>query len=157
MQKAQTTLTHLDSHRNAHKEWGIASVIIPIVLKEGIPYIRLSRNFGPGISIAKRIYKQFLNQRLRRAGLARTEYFGSSEDYDSYLKSLRDPQALPLSWEVMAHPVLDEQERLIDSWIEKPLGSAIEALHGYEKAVSFGGHRYQSKLAGTPCSLNQTP
>jgi hypothetical protein len=75
-------------------------------------------------------------QKLRSLGLARIKCFGSSDDYEAYLKNLPDGAGTPLSWEVMAHPAPDEQQRLMDSWIEKPLGTAIEALQGYERAVS---------------------
>lgn len=144
--KHQIPLTHLDSHSHAHEEWGIASVAIRVALEERIPYMRLSRNFGSGISVVKRMYKHFLNLKLRRVGLAKTQYFGTPEDYYPYVKKLTNPRALPISWEIMTHPVLDKQQRLMDSWIKKPLNSAIKALYGYEKAVSFGGHRYHNKL-----------
>ena len=144
--KNQIPLTHLDSHSHVHEEWGIASVVIPVVIEECIPYVRLSRNFGPGITTVKRVYKYFFNLSLRSRGLAKTKYFGTPEDYYLYVKKLTNAQASPISWELMIHPLFDEQQQLVDYWLKKPLENMVTAVYEYEKAVSFTGRKYHNNL-----------
>ena len=144
--KHQIPLTHLDSHSHVHEEWGVASVVIPVVLEERIPYVRLSRNFGSGITTVKRVYKYVFNLSLRSRGLAKTQYFGTQEDYYLYVKKLTNTRASLISWELMIHPLFDEQHRLVDYWLKKPLENVITDVYEYEKAVSFTGHKYHNNL-----------
>ena len=74
-------ITHLDSHKNLHEEWGIAAIIVPLVKQAGIPGLRLARNIGRQTSFLKTLYRNTLNKYLRRQGLGRTHYFGSLQDY----------------------------------------------------------------------------
>jgi predicted glycoside hydrolase/deacetylase ChbG (UPF0249 family) len=72
--------THLDSHHHVHTEWAIGAAAITIARRYKIKAIRLSRNCGPGIDLVHKLYKMAYNSRLRAYGLAKTRYFGSSED-----------------------------------------------------------------------------
>jgi predicted glycoside hydrolase/deacetylase ChbG (UPF0249 family) len=72
--------THLDSHHHVHTEWAIGAAAITIARQYRIKAIRLSRNCGPGIDLVHKLYKIAYNFRLRVYGLAKTRYFGTSED-----------------------------------------------------------------------------
>lgn len=72
--------THLDSHHHVHTEWAIGATAITVARQYGIKAIRLSRNCGRGIDVVHRLYKLAYNTRLRMYGLAKTRYFGASED-----------------------------------------------------------------------------
>jgi len=79
--------THLDSHHHMHTEWGIGKIVIAVARRHGIGAIRLSRNCGTGIGLARRLYKYAYNARLRLAGLAKTQYFGSISDVEHLLET----------------------------------------------------------------------
>lgn len=99
--------THLDSHQHVHTEWPIGAAVIRVARRYGIHAIRLTRNCGPGIGFAYRVYKLAYNSRLRLLGLAKTEYFGSVHDVQQVIATARgdieimvhmsceDPQAIP--------------------------------------------------------------
>lgn len=77
--------THLDSHHHIHTEWAIGAAVIAVARQHGIKAVRLSRNCGPGIDLAHKLYKLLYNTRLRMYGLAKTRYFGSSADVQKVL------------------------------------------------------------------------
>jgi predicted glycoside hydrolase/deacetylase ChbG (UPF0249 family) len=140
-------ITHIDSHYHSHTEYGVAAVLISIAQEEGIPYIRLARNCGPGINPIKKVYKYCLNYRIQVAGLARTKYFGSIEDF-LFLIELRRQLSSSLilrSFEIMIHPKFNDEQILVDYPGNMPLKDAIKQIDSYEEAVSFSGAKYKSK------------
>jgi predicted glycoside hydrolase/deacetylase ChbG (UPF0249 family) len=136
-------ITHMDSHSHAHEEWAIVGVMIQVAHEEGVPRVRRTRSFGSGI--VRRIYRQMVDLRLQRAGLAKTDYFGVPADYAWYLQGLDACGETTGSWELMLHPAFDDQGRLIDSWLREPLDTVIQKIPGYRAAVSYTGHRYSPK------------
>ncbi|MCL0035143.1 ChbG/HpnK family deacetylase [Thermodesulfovibrionales bacterium] len=137
-------ITHIDSHYHIHTEWGIMALLISIAREQGIPYIRLTRNCGPNINLLKKIYKWSLNYKIRVAGLARTRYFGSIEDF-VFLKKQLGSSAHLKSFEIMIHPKFNEKQILVDSPSDIPLQEAIKQIDSYEQAVSFSGVKYKKK------------
>ena len=137
-------LTHLDSHYHLHNEWAVAQVVISVARAEGIPYVRIARNVGPGLSCPKRWYKASLNRYLSRVGMARTRYFGSAKDIAVFRKHLtgqsKDTMAERASFEVMIHPTLTS-EGLVDAADGKPIRVCVEEIEGHRSAVSFQGSR----------------
>jgi chitin disaccharide deacetylase len=115
------SLCHLDSHYHLHTEWAIASVLIPIVKEERIPRVRLSRNCGRNLSLAKRLYKTVFNKRIQSAGLAGMRYFGSLDDY-------RNSRARLGSFEIMVHPALAPDGTLLWEPGGEPLEQALRQL-----------------------------
>jgi len=99
--------SHVDSHHHVHTQWPVATIVMRVARRHGIPAIRLNRNCGPGIGVAKRAYKSILNARFARAGLAATRFFGSAQDVMS-LAAFSGPV------EIMVHPSLDAEGRLVD-------------------------------------------
>jgi predicted glycoside hydrolase/deacetylase ChbG (UPF0249 family) len=135
-------ITHLDSHSHVHEEWAIASLVIEAAHKWAIPRVRLCKTFGSGVSVAKRWYRGIVNSRLRKAGLAGTDRFGWPEDYLHFLRRYGGTKKTVDSWEIMTHPALDG-ERLMDSWLHRPLEDTIAAVPGYEEAVSYARRQYR--------------
>jgi len=131
-------LTHADSHRHAHEEWAIASVVLRVCREEGIPFLRLARNCGPARRRINRAYRRLLNARIARAGLARTRYFGSLAD-GAHLAAARHTRAADLPIEIMVHPVYDREGRLIDSTTERLLSEWDSELGLRGVGVSFAG------------------
>ncbi len=99
---------HLDSHHHYHTEWAIGTIAIGVAQRQNIPRIRLSRNVGQGLGIAKQTYKTLYNSRLVRHGLARCRYFGSAQDVGPVLASLRG------GVEIGVHPQLNREGRICD-------------------------------------------
>lgn len=133
-------ITHLDSHSHVHTEWALFQIVVKIVREEKIPYIRISRNCGSGISFYKRIYKYLFNRKLKNTFLARTQYFGSLEDY-LYLKQLLRSSITSKPFEIMIHPTLDPRGNLIDadSVDNKTLEDEMREVDIYREAMSFKG------------------
>ena len=139
-------ITHVDSHKNIHEEWGIFTVLLPVVKEAGIPYVRLSRNIGKRSAWMKTHYRHMLNARLILAGLARTRHFGSMKDFEY---EQRIDTSITHSCEIMVHPVFDAQGCLFDLFCKTSLeASTLKELES-QGPVSFSGSRYNApaKLA----------
>ena len=143
VRSAGLRVTHLDSHHHVHNEWGVAGCVITIARAAAIPRVRLARNCGPGITAASSAYKRALNWRLRRTGLAGTRWFGEA----GHWLHLRATGASPASlddFEVMTHPVMDSDGRLVDSVSESEDFAALLApVTPVRSAVSYAGARYE--------------
>lgn len=105
-------LTHADSHQHIHTEWAIGFIVMELAKRYNIPYLRITRNVGVGITLTKKLYKWIYNARIRIAGLARTQYFGTLEDL-IYFKQNNKKQNV--SFEIMVHPVLNNKKEIVDS------------------------------------------
>lgn len=134
-------ITHIDSHFHIHAEYGIATILIPLALEQRIPYIRVARNCGPGLGPLKKVYKYILNYRLEIANLARTEYFGSPEDFIFLKSRMGLPNAIK-SFEVMIHPCFNDKQTLVDGASNTELEEVVKNIDSYEDAVSFNGVKY---------------
>lgn len=134
-------ISHIDSHHHIHTELAIADVLIPIAREEGVPFVRLSRNCGEGIKFIKKIYKHFLNSRIRKADLAATFYFGSIEDF-IFTRQKIDEKAAG-SFEIMIHPHYMNSELRVDFFKNVDcFREKTRHLVPFEKALSFNGDRY---------------
>lgn len=114
-------ITHLDSHKSLHEEWGIATTLIPLLKEAGIPALRLARNIGKSTSLVKGAYRTLLNRWLRCRGVARTRYFGSLTDYLDE-RACGNLGRIEPSCEVMIHPGFDDQGELVDQFFETITG-----------------------------------
>lgn len=130
-------LTHLDSHNHAHEEWAVASLVLDAALDAEIPCVRLCKTFGRGIAATKRLYRRVINMRIRRAGLAGTDYFGDPDDCRQFCEEHGATGGAGVSWEVMVHPAFDRQGQLIDSWLKRPLEDVVRPLLVHTPASNF--------------------
>jgi predicted glycoside hydrolase/deacetylase ChbG (UPF0249 family) len=99
--------SHLDSHQHFHTQWPVTPILLRLARRYQIPAVRLSRNCGPTPSAAKRVYKWALNARIIHSGLAPTRHFGNAADTASLV-------AFDGPVEVMVHPDLDREGRVVD-------------------------------------------
>lgn len=135
-------LTHVDSHNHFHTYPAIGPIVSKLARKLRVPYVRLARNCGAGISFPRRVFKAYFNKRLERAGLARTIYFGGVDDY-LYLRRHRVPLAELAEFEVMTHPIFDDQGCLVDKEAtDVLLRDLVAKLDGQSSAVSYAGVKY---------------
>ncbi len=118
-------LTHLDSHYHIHNQWGIASVLVPILREQRIPYLRITRNCGPELGLAKRFYKTIYNRKLKKEGLARTQYFGALDDYNHLIEKRMNTDTIK-SFELLIHPKYDDDGILLDGVSKWPLEQKLK-------------------------------
>lgn len=143
VREAGLPVTHVDSHHHVHNEWAIASCVIAVVRARGALGVRLARNCGPGIGVARSAYKRVFNGRLRRLGLARTRWFGDVGDW-LHLRAAGADAASLADFELMTHPVLDGQGRIVDSYENgRELASLLAPAIGTGAWVSYTGACYQ--------------
>jgi chitin disaccharide deacetylase len=111
--------THLDSHHHVHTEWAIGAAAITIARQYRIKAIRLSRNCGPGIDLVHKFYKIAYNSRLRMYGLAKTRYFGASEDVREILPTASGDVEVMVHFDSDDHCSAlqrDELKEKIENW-----------------------------------------
>jgi len=104
-------LTHADSHNHVHTEIMIGTLIMDVLKEEAIPYLRLTRNIGGNMSMAKKAYKHLFNGILSSKGLRGVSYFG---EYSDLIGIYRDGGNRTGSTEIMCHPVLGENGSVLD-------------------------------------------
>jgi len=131
-------VTHVDSHHHVHNEWGIGACVVAVCHEYAIPFIRLARNCGHDIGVASSLYKHVFNRRLRHRGLARTHWFGEATDW-LHLQASGTDEALLDDFEVMTHPVLNDDGELVDTLTGVPLTTLLHGVAGVDTAVSYSG------------------
>lgn len=123
-QKNGLPISHVDSHCHVHNEWGVIKLLIRATGEFDIPAIRLCRHRDITSKWWKNKYRVFVNYRLRVAGLAGTNCFGTVEDAIRLHQQIMKPFAM----EVMLHPTLDEDGQIVDFFLEGALAASIDKL-----------------------------
>ena len=131
-------VTHVDSHHQVHNHWGVGSGVMAVCKKLSLPYVRLARNSGSGIGVVRSAYKRTFNARLRREGLARTRWFGAASDW-LHLNEARAGDVELDDFEVMTHPQIDPDGRLVDTISGIELGELLAPIPGVASATSYSG------------------
>lgn len=116
------TPTHLDSHHHYHTELGLLALVCELAKAYNIPYVRLSRNCGEGISMIKRAYKSFANHYIKYKGLSFIDYFGSVDD----ICKLDQIQSYKL--EIMVHPIFLNDGTLVDATNNAKMSDNFEKI-----------------------------
>jgi predicted glycoside hydrolase/deacetylase ChbG (UPF0249 family) len=141
------TPTHLDSHRHLHVQWAILNVVVAVAREQGIPYVRIPRNCGPGIGPATNVYKTLVIRKIDGAGLRRTRFFGSLSDY----LWLKNEGRLNESMEVMIHPRYLASGVLCNYPHPTPLSRDMLAIDSYQGSPASkpesSGKREEAKAA----------
>lgn len=89
--------SHLDSHQHVHNIWPIGELVARFAAQQGVP-VRLARNLGHNLSLPKRVFKHWLNHRLRSLAGATADYVCTPVD----LRNGAPPANGVL--EIVAHP-----------------------------------------------------
>ncbi len=119
------TLKHVDSHHHVHTNLPVLKALRPLLSQYEMSSIRIGRNLFTEASLGNRIYKRFYNAALKRTGLEITDYFGSAEDFRSYVRRLRldcEDFAQEYRIELMTHPMYDADGMLVDT--TEPMNAA---------------------------------
>jgi len=123
--------THFDSHGHFHTQWPVATLVMRLARRYDVPAIRLTRNCGPGIPVAKRIYKQAFNARLHLLGFGRTDRFGSAADVETLAH--RGGRI-----EIMVHPGTGDSGEVIDLTPDpRPLAELASRWQATHRLASY--------------------
>lgn len=101
-------LFHLDSHHHVHTDLSIATLLLPLAKKAGFRTIRRSRNIGKGLTCIKRLYKYFINEKLKHSIRFNADYFCDFYDFENVMNSLADNCIV----EIMTHPLYSLENRV---------------------------------------------
>lgn len=134
-QKAGLPISHADSHQNAHTRWEIWQVVAPVLKEYQVRKVRLSRNCGGNISMAKLVYKTLFNHQLRSAGFVTTDFFGDVSEVLHLQR--RQPRLNSTSIiEAMVHPNFGPNNTLVDL-DSTPLRPRIHSLPNWQTAIGY--------------------
>ncbi|OLF54336.1 hypothetical protein BTN82_14200 [Pseudomonas chlororaphis] len=119
--------SHIDSHQHVHNLWPIAAIVARFAAQHGVP-VRLARNVGSNIGLAKRLFKSALNRRIVGLSGASVQFVCTPRDL---LEGLRPAGSL----EVVAHPTQLADGDFGDDYL--PEGHSLDRL----LRESLSGHR----------------
>jgi chitin disaccharide deacetylase len=125
-------ISHADSHNHIHEEPGFLMLLLDILKKEKIPFIRLTNNIG-STSLLKSFYRNAYNSILNYNNLAGTDYFGSIKNLSYPSKKLKDNSFI----ELMIHPgkILDNQ--IYDVYSKENLSALLPAIIDGNRLMSY--------------------
>ena len=112
-------INHIDSHHHIHNSFRVLPIILKVASEYKVCKMRLLRNAGK-MSILKRIYKSFLNFRIKKLRIS--DFMGDLNDYNAIKKCENK------IFELMIHPDFDRNGCLIDRKNEdynNPLGKHL--------------------------------
>jgi predicted glycoside hydrolase/deacetylase ChbG (UPF0249 family) len=136
-------ITHLDTHHNVHNQPGIAPVVLHAASELGVPAVRVLENTAAHTSMRNRASVRYFNRCLRRAGLARTRYFGTVDAHGALAARGAPPAELD-DFEVVTHPTLDARGEVVDALQpDASLRELVTQLPNLPAAVSYAGAAYR--------------
>ncbi len=100
--------SHMDSHHHVHTFASVARIVLPIAKEYGFSSFRLSRNLGYDLSLAKRLYKFWYNQKYAHGAAYWSDYFCDFNDFMGYAASVESDKTV----EIMVHPMYGSFEDL---------------------------------------------
>ena len=99
--------SHIDTHHHFHFYIDSNKIVRELARRNKISAVRLRFNYGR-MSILKKLFAIYLNRGIKLDGLAKTDYFCEIRKVDAKLLALKRPI------EVMVHPVLNEQNVILN-------------------------------------------
>lgn len=125
-------ISHADSHNHIHEEPGLLFLIIDILKKEKIPFLRLSNNLGK-TSFINKVYRTSYNKIISYHKLAGTDYFGSINNLSKYRKTLNASSII----ELMIHPGQIYDNQIFDAYSNENLSMLLPDITVGHKLVSY--------------------
>jgi predicted glycoside hydrolase/deacetylase ChbG (UPF0249 family) len=126
------SISHADSHNHIHEEPGIFFLLLDILKKEKIPFLRLTNNIGK-TSLLNKLYRSSYNTILNFNNLAGTNYFGSAANLTNYKKIIERNSLV----ELMIHPgqILDNQ--IYDVFSNENLSLILPGIINGNNLISY--------------------
>ena len=125
-------ISHADSHNHIHEEPGLLILILEVLKKENIPFLRITNNIGE-TSFQNRLYRNSYNQILRVFKLAGTDYFGSTFNLSNLKKPIQENSII----ELMVHPGIIRDNQIFDVYSKENLSLILPKIIEDYKLLSF--------------------
>jgi len=125
-------ISHADSHNHIHEEPGLMFLLIDILKKEKIPFLRLTNNIGK-TSFKNMFYRNSYNAILGFNKLAGTDYFGSTSNLNKYPKIISENSII----ELMIHPGQIRDYQIFDVYSKENLSLILPEIIVGNKLVSY--------------------
>jgi predicted glycoside hydrolase/deacetylase ChbG (UPF0249 family) len=125
-------ISHADSHNHIHEEPGFLLLLLDILKKEKIPFLRLTNNIGK-TSIINKIYRNSYNKVLYFNKFAGTDYFGSTTNLRNCKKVLNTNSII----ELMIHPGQIKDNQIIDVYSKENLSLILPGIIEGNKLMSY--------------------
>lgn len=123
--------SHIDSHQHVHNLLPIANIVASFAKQKGVP-VRLARNTGKNIGMAKAAFKSIVNARITRLSKTAVRYACTPIDLINGFK----PEGIV---EIICHPKRLADGRIGDDYLpaNTALKDVIEAAYPNAKHISY--------------------
>jgi len=125
-------ISHADSHNHIHEEPGFLLLLLDILKKENIPFLRLTNNIGK-TSFQNRFYRNSYNTVLNFKKLAGTSYFGSTSNFNKYRKDWKENSII----ELMIHPGQIRNNQIFDVYSKENLSLILPEIIKGNNLMSY--------------------
>lgn len=125
-------VSHADSHNHIHEEPGLLFLMIDVLKKEKIPFLRLSNNLGK-TSFVNTIYRNAYNIMIHYHKLAGTDYFGSIANLNINRHEFKQDTFL----ELMIHPGKIIGNQVFDVYSKENLSMLLPDIIAGHKLMSY--------------------
>lgn len=119
------SLWHMDSHHHVHTDPSVWKAVMVGAKTFTVSSVRLGRNMYKGGNPLMHVYKWILNKSINSFSKKKSNYFGSMQDYQNWIKGMEKSQIQDFiaknQVEIMVHPMFNEAGELVDSMEEFPL------------------------------------
>lgn len=133
-------ISHADSHNHIHEEPGFIFLLLDILKRENIPFIRLTNNIG-NTSFLNSLYRHTYNRILAFNSLAGTDYFGSTDNLSHYKKTLKENEIV----ELMIHPGKIINNQIQDVYSKENLSLLLPSIIEGNRLLSYHHIANESK------------
>ncbi len=113
LQSKNIPITHIDTHHHVHEVYIITRILLELQKKYKIPSIRILNNLQKSSKLYKKIYRNLINNYIKRNHANHSDFFGNQADF--LLKLKENPTLIEQKTiEIMVHPDYNSDGKLID-------------------------------------------
>jgi predicted glycoside hydrolase/deacetylase ChbG (UPF0249 family) len=125
-------ISHADSHNHIHEEPGLFLLLINILKKEKIPFLRLTNNLEK-VALPNRIYRNSCNYILNTKKISGTNYFGSTSDFRNSTTKFQSDAIV----ELMIHPGQESDNQIYDVYSNENLSQVLPEIIKGNRLISY--------------------
>lgn len=125
-------ISHADSHNHIHEEPGMLLILLSILKKENIPFLRIAKNIGR-TSLINSTYRKVYNSILSFNNLTATKYFGSISDFNNSTSQIKKDSIV----EIMIHPGSIINSEIFDLYSKDNLTVQLSKILTNNKLISY--------------------
>ena len=125
-------ISHADSHNHIHEEPGLLLLVVEILKKKNVPFLRITNNIGK-TSFVNKFYRNTYNSILKFNKLAGTDYFGSTDNLNNYNRKITEDSII----ELMIHPGKIHDQQIYDVYSKENLSLHLPVIIDGNKLISY--------------------